>query len=81
MVALKAGQTAMRDRDQTTVAGLTARLEENCSGLICHLDTPRMGCYLVPVWRFPRPSRSIHFGDVSQAKWPPRDPKCIGRVE
>ena len=25
----------MRDRNQTTVAGLTARLEENCSGLIC----------------------------------------------
>ena len=40
----------MRDRNQTMVAGLTARLEENCSGLICHLDTPRMGCYLVPVY-------------------------------
>ena len=26
------------------------------------------GCCLVPVRRFPRPSRSFHFGDVWEAK-------------
>ena len=36
--------------------------------------------YLVPVWRFPRPSRWIHFGDVSEANGS-RDPKYIGRAE
>ena len=29
---------------------------------------PYIGMELVPVRRFPRPSRSIHFGDVSESK-------------
>ena len=42
---------------------------------------------LVPVRRFPSPSRSIHFGDVSEANGRetfsigPRDPKRFGRAE
>ena len=35
---------------------------------------------LVPVRRFPSPSRSIRFGDVSEANGP-RDPKHFGREE
>ena len=45
--------------------------------------------FLVPVRRFPRPSRSIRFGDVSEANGRetftfshgPRDPKRFGREE
>ena len=37
---------------------------------------------LVPVRRFPSPSRSIRFVDVSEAFWHrPRDPKRFGREE
>ena len=42
---------------------------------------------LVPVRRFPSPSRSIRFGDVSETNWRgtfshgPRDPKRFGREE
>ena len=42
---------------------------------------------LVPVRRFPSPSRSIRFGDVSEANGRetfshgPRDPKRFGREE
>ena len=49
-------------------------------------DMSSQGC-LVPVRRFPRPSRSIHFGDVSEANvrgtfsLGPRDPKRFGRAE
>ena len=43
------------------------------------------GVCLVPVRRFPKPSRSIHFGDVSEvneretSSLGPHDPKGIGR--
>ena len=37
-------------------------------------------CHLVPVRRFPSPSRSIRFGDLSEAIGP-RDPKRFGRAE
>ena len=39
----------------------------------------------VPVRRFPSPSRSIHFGDISEVNgggtFGPRDPKRFGRTE
>ena len=49
-------------------------------------DMSSQGC-LVPVRRFPRPSRSIHFGDVSEANGRgtfslgPRDPKRFGSAK
>ena len=44
------------------------------------LLTIKAATCLVPVRRFPSPSRSIHFGDVSEANGP-RDPKRFGRAE
>ena len=40
-----------------------------------------MQAFLIPVRRFSSPSRSIHFGGVSEAKLGPRDPKRFGRSE
>ena len=37
---------------------------------------------MVPIRRFPRPSQSMHFGDVIEKKLlGPRDPKHIGRAQ
>ena len=45
------------------------------------------GPYVVPVWCFPSPYRSIHFSDISEANGQEtfslglHDPKCFGRAE
>ena len=60
-----------------------------CTGLGIHIFRGRGYTYpcLVPVRRFPSPSRSIRFGDVSKPNGRetfshgPRDPKRFGREE
>ena len=72
---------------QTGVSGEKVLVADNQQQTQPQLNTGTLpqAC-LVPVRRFPSPSRSIHFGDVSEANGRetfsigPRDPKRFGRA-